>query len=128
MKTATAPNVGPDRYEREWPASVPDMPDRSRKPVDARSFDPTLGTKIGSEPYDDPTQGRPVGSDPYNDATQGRTIGSDPEDDATRGSTLAARPYDDPTQGRQIGSDPYDDPTRGGSRRGRSHARRLKQR
>jgi hypothetical protein len=101
MKTAIAPSVRPDRQESEdWPALVPDLPDVAPEAIDARSFDPTQGRKIGAEPYDDPTQGRQIGSDPYDDPTQGRKIGADP--------------YDDPTQGRKIGADPYDDPTRGG--------------
>ena len=29
-----------------------------------RSFDPTQGRKLGSDPYGDPTQGRKLGSDP----------------------------------------------------------------
>jgi hypothetical protein len=37
-----------------------------------RSFDPTQGRKIGSDPYDDPTQGRKIGSDPYDDPTRTR--------------------------------------------------------
>ena len=86
MKTAIAPNVRPDRDEsREWPKLVPDLPDEAHRGIDARSFDPTQGLKIGSEPYDDPTQGRRIGSAPYDDSTQGRTIGSAPYDDPTRG-------------------------------------------
>jgi hypothetical protein len=78
MKTASALNVRPDRYESEkWPTRVPDLPDRGLEPTEAHSLDPTQGSKVGSEPYDDPTQGRQIGSDPYDDATQGRTIGSD---------------------------------------------------
>jgi len=73
VKTAIAPHTRPDRYERrEWPTPIPDQRDRAREAVDARSFDPTQGTKIGSEPYDDPTQGRQIGSDPYDDPTRGR--------------------------------------------------------
>jgi hypothetical protein len=61
MKTATAPNIRPDRYDsEEWPAPLPDPPDRAPGAIDARSLDPTQGTKIGSEPYDDPTQGRRI--------------------------------------------------------------------
>jgi hypothetical protein len=100
MKTAIAPDVWPDGNEsEEWPALVPDLPDGAREAIDARSFDPTQGRKIGADPYDDPTQGRKIGADPYDDPTQGRKIGADP--------------YDDPTQGLKIGSDRYDDPTRG---------------
>ncbi|MFZ0972649.1 MAG: hypothetical protein WAN22_10525 [Solirubrobacteraceae bacterium] len=73
MKTAVAPHARPDRYERkEWPTLFPDQRDGAREATDARSFDPTQGTKIGSEPYDDPTQGRQIGSDPYDDPTRGR--------------------------------------------------------
>ena len=73
MKTAIAPNTLPDRYESgERPALVPDLPDESGRAIDARSFDPTQGLKIGSEPYDDPTQGRQIGSDPYDDPTRGQ--------------------------------------------------------
>lgn len=73
MKTAIAPNVPPVRYEcGDRPALVPDLPDGDRGAIDARSFDPTQGLKIGSEPYDDPTQGRRIGSAPYDDPTRGR--------------------------------------------------------
>lgn len=73
MKTATAPNVRPDRHDSEaWPALVPDLPEGAHEAIDTRSFDPTQGRKIGSEPYDDPTQGRQIGSDPYDDPTRGR--------------------------------------------------------
>jgi hypothetical protein len=68
MKTATAPNLRPDRYESaDWPALVPDLPDGARRAIDARSFDPTRRLKIGSAPYDDPTQGRRIGSAAYDD-------------------------------------------------------------
>ena len=97
MKTATAPNIRPDRYDgEEQQAPVPDTPDRAPEAIDARSLDPTQGTKIGSEPYDDPTQGRQIGSDPLDDPTQARMIGS-----AT---------YDDATQGRKVGADPCQRP------------------
>lgn len=73
MKTATSPNVRPDRFEsKQWPALVPDQHDGAYEAIDARSFDPTQGRKIGSEPYDDPTQGRKVGSDPCDDPTRTR--------------------------------------------------------
>ena len=73
MKTALAPNLRPGHHEnREWPAPVPDLPDGARKAIDTRSFDPTQGTKIGSEPDDDPTQGRTIGSACYDDPTRGR--------------------------------------------------------
>ena len=86
MTTAVAPKVEPDRYEsREWPTLVPDRPDEPREAIDAWSFGPTHGRKIGPEPYDDPTQGRKIGFDPYDDPTQGRKIGFDPYDDPTCG-------------------------------------------
>jgi hypothetical protein len=73
MKILIAPSVRPDPYERgEWPALVPDLPDGARRAIDARSFDPTQGRTIGSEPYDDPTQGRQIGSAPYDDPTRPR--------------------------------------------------------
>ena len=73
MKTATVRNFRADRSEsREWPTLVPDLPDGARGAIDARSLDPTQGSKIGSEPYDDPTQGRQIGSEPYGDPTRGR--------------------------------------------------------
>ena len=40
--------------------------------LDAHSFDPTQGRKLGSDPDDDPTQGRKLGSDPYDDPTRAR--------------------------------------------------------
>jgi hypothetical protein len=73
MKTAIALNVRPDRYEsEEWPASVPDLQDGAPEAIDAHSFDPTQGRKLGSDPYDDPTQGPQIGSDPYDDPTRAR--------------------------------------------------------
>ena len=73
MKTTISPNVRPGRYDsEERPALVPHMPDGVREASNARSFDPTQGRKIGSDPYDDPTQGRQIGSDPYDDPTTGR--------------------------------------------------------
>lgn len=105
MKTAIAPNVQPDRHEsEEWPALVPNPQDGARSAIDARSFDPTQGLKIGSELYDDPTQGRRIGSAPYDDLTQGRAVGSAPSYDPTQGRTVGDDPYDDPTQGRTIGA------------------------
>lgn len=73
MKTAIAPHARPDGYERkQWPPLFRDQRDGAREAIDARSFDPTQGTKIGSEPYDDPTQGRQIGSYPYDDPTRVR--------------------------------------------------------
>jgi len=73
MKTAITPNIRPDRYESgKWSAVVAYVPDRAREAIEVRSFDPTQGRQIGSEPYDDPTQGRKIGSDPYDDPTRGR--------------------------------------------------------
>jgi hypothetical protein len=94
------------------PTLVPAPADTTPQEPDVRSFDPTQGRKIGSDPYDDVTQGRKLGSDPYDDVTQGRELGSDPYDDVTQGRELGSDPYDDVTQGRKLGSDPYDDPTR----------------
>jgi hypothetical protein len=85
MTTTAAPNLKPNHAESDRrPTLVPVPADTTPQEPDARSFDPTQGRKIGTEPYNDPTQGRSIG----------------------------AKPHDDPTQGRQIGSDPYDDPTR----------------
>jgi hypothetical protein len=73
VKTAIAPHARPDGNERkQWPPLLPDQRDGAREALDARSFDPTQGTKLGSEPYDDPTQGRQIGSDPYDDPTRVR--------------------------------------------------------
>src|SRR5947199_2563479 len=99
MTTTVTPNLKPDHAESDGrPTRVPVPADTTPQERDERTFDPTQGRKLGSDPYDDPTQGRKLGSDPYDDPTQGRKLGSDP--------------YDDPTQGRKLGSDPYDDPTR----------------
>jgi hypothetical protein len=135
MNTAIARNVRQDRHESgERPALVPDPPEGPRESIDARSFDPTQGRKIGSDPYDDPTHGRRLGSDPFDDVTQGRKMGGKSYDDPTQGRKIGSEPYDDPTQGRKIGSDPCDDPTRGRYsasgliRRSERYRRRLRRR
>jgi hypothetical protein len=99
MTTTVAPDLESDHSESEQPSTLGrDLADATREHTHARSYDPTQGRKIGTDPYDDPTQGRKIGADPHDDPTQGRKIGS--------------HPYDDPTQGRKIGSHAYDDPTR----------------
>jgi hypothetical protein len=99
MTTTVAPDLKPGDSEIEAsPTLDPNPAEETRHEPDARSFDPTQGRQLGSDPYDDPTQGRQLGSGPHDDPSQGRQLGSDP--------------YDDPTRGRKIGSDPYDDPTR----------------
>jgi hypothetical protein len=57
---------------REWPTPELDPTRTTHEELDAHSFDPTEGRKIGSDPYDDPTQGRKIGSDPYDDPTRAR--------------------------------------------------------
>src|SRR5271169_1628792 len=104
MTTTVAPDLKPEHPERdERPTLVPAPADATPQQPDVRSFDPTQGRKVGSDPYDDPTQGRKVGSEPYDDPTQGRKIGSEPYDDPTQGRKIGSEPYDDPTQGRKIG-------------------------
>ena len=89
MTTTVAPDLESDHSESEQPSTLGrDLADATREHTDARSYDPTQGRKIGTDPYDDPTQGRKIGADPHDDPTQGRKIGS--------------HPYDDPTQGRKI--------------------------
>ncbi len=113
MTTAVAPDRESHHSEDQQPTTPGrDGADKAGQELDTRSFDPTQGRTIGSDPYDDPTQGRTIGSNPYDDPTQGRTIGSNPYDDPTQGRKIGSNPYDDPTQGRKIGSNPYDDPTR----------------
>jgi hypothetical protein len=99
MTTTVTPDSRQVEAEsQEWPTLDRDPTHTTHEELNADSYDPTQGRKIGADPYDDPTQGRKLGSDPCDDPTQGRKIGADP--------------YDDPTQGRKLGSDPYDDPTR----------------
>ena len=52
--------------------AMPAPADKTTEEPEVRSFDPTQGSKIGSDPYDDPTQGRKIGSDPYDDPTRAR--------------------------------------------------------
>jgi len=73
MTTTVARDLKPDHPEsEERPILVPDLADMTRQQPDRRSFDPTQGRQIGSDPYDDPTQGGKIGSDPYDDPTRGR--------------------------------------------------------
>jgi hypothetical protein len=73
MKTATAPNVRPQRHESEsWQAPIPDLPEEAPQEIDAHSVDPTQGRKIGASPYDDPTYGRKIGAGIHDDPTRGR--------------------------------------------------------
>ena len=77
MRTALARDLESDHQESEGRPTV-----RVHLAVPApnepgpRSFHPTQGRKIGSDPYDDATQRRKIGSDPYDDPTQGWKIGS----------------------------------------------------
>ena len=76
MTATIAPQSAADRLEsEEWPAVDQEPAEPPGEQADARSFDPTQGRKIGSDPYEDPTQGRKIGSDPYDDPTHGRKIG-----------------------------------------------------
>jgi hypothetical protein len=73
MTTTVAPNLNPDHAESDSrPTLVPVQADTTPQEPDVRSFDPTQGRKIGSDPYDDPTQGRKLGADPYDDPTRAR--------------------------------------------------------
>lgn len=73
MTTTVAPNLKPERPEGEQrPTLVRAPADTTPQQPNMRSFDPTQGRKIGSDPYDDPTQGRKIGSDPYDDPTRAR--------------------------------------------------------
>ena len=73
MTATIAPQLKPDPPESDkWPTHDQELADTTGQPPHARSFDPTQGRKIGSDPYDDPTQGRKLGSDPYDDPTRAR--------------------------------------------------------
>ena len=73
MTTTVAPDLKPDHAESDRrPTLVPVPADTAPQERDVRSFDPTQGRKIGSDPYDDPTQGRKIGSDQYDDPTRAR--------------------------------------------------------
>ena len=99
MRTATAYQLDSDHHDTQHTrAGGLHLAARALNEPEGEVFDPTQGSKIGSDPFDDPTQGRKIGSEPHDDPTQGSKIGSDP--------------FDDPTQGSKIGSDPFDDPTR----------------
>jgi len=88
MTTAVAPDRESHHSEDQQPTTPgQDGADKAGQELDTRSFDPTQGRTIGSDPYDDPTQGRKIGSNPYDDPTQGRKIGSNRYDDPTRART-----------------------------------------
>jgi hypothetical protein len=73
MTTTVAPDLKPDHAESDRrPTLVPVPADTTPQEPDVRSFDPTQGRKIGSDPYDDPTQGRKIGSARYDDPTRAR--------------------------------------------------------
>ena len=73
MTTTVAPDLRPDHTESDTrPTLVPVPADTTPQERDVRSFDPTQGRKLGSDPYDDPTQGRKLGSDPYDDPASSR--------------------------------------------------------
>jgi hypothetical protein len=65
MTTTVAPDLKPDPAESDRRSTLVPVPaDTNPREPDVRSFDPTQGRKIGSDPYDDPTQGRKIGPDP----------------------------------------------------------------
>ena len=73
MTTTVAPDLKPDHTESDRrPTLVPTPANTAPQQPDVRSFDPTQGRKLGSDPYDDPTQGRKLGSDPYDDPASSR--------------------------------------------------------
>jgi hypothetical protein len=73
MRTIIAPGIESGHSEsEEWPILDREPADTTREELQAHSFDPTQGRKIGSGPYDDPSQGRKIGSDPYDDPTRAR--------------------------------------------------------
>ena len=73
MTTTVAPDLKPEHPESEQrPTLVRALADTTPQQSNMRSFDPTQGRKIGSDPYDDPTQRRKIGSDPYDDPTRAR--------------------------------------------------------
>ncbi len=58
MTTTVAPNPKPDHAESDRrPTLVPVPAAPTPQKPDVRSFDPTQGRKLGSDPYDDPTHG-----------------------------------------------------------------------
>lgn len=74
MTTAVAPDRESHHSEDQQPTTPGrDGADKAGQELDTRSFDPTQGRTIGSDPYDDPTQGRKIGSHPYDDPTRART-------------------------------------------------------
>jgi hypothetical protein len=73
MTTTAVRNPKPEAHDSEArPGLQPVPPDTTHEQTAAQSFDPTQGSKIGSDPYDDPTQGSKIGSDPYDDPTRVR--------------------------------------------------------
>lgn len=73
MTATVAPSLNPDHAESDRRPTLVAVPaDTTPQEPDVRSFDPTQGRKLGSDPYDDPTQGRKIGSEPYDDPTRGR--------------------------------------------------------
>lgn len=73
MTTTVTPDLRPDPAQtEEWPTLHRDATHATRDELDAHSFDPTQGRRLGFYPYDDPTQGRKLGSDPYDDPTRAR--------------------------------------------------------
>lgn len=74
MTTAVAPDRESHHSEDQQPTTPGrDGADKAGEELDTRSFDPTQGRTIGSDPYDDPTQGRKIGSNRYDDPTRART-------------------------------------------------------
>ena len=71
MTTTVAPNLKPGSFERTERPTLRSGPAQTTPgEPKTRSFDPTQGRQIGSDPYDDPTHGRKIGSDPYDDPTR----------------------------------------------------------
>jgi hypothetical protein len=59
MTTTAAPDLKPDHTgSEERPTQGRDLADTARQEPDTRSFAPTRGHKLGSDPYDDPTRAR----------------------------------------------------------------------
>ena len=101
MTTTIAPDLKPDHTESEqWPTLGRDPTHATREELDAHSFDPTQGRKIGSDPTTIPPR----------DARSARTLRR-----PHPGTQARLRPYDDPTQGRKLGSDPTTTPPRDAS-------------
>ena len=59
MTITVAPNLKPDHAESDRPPNLVPIPaDTTLQEPDARSFDPTQGRKIGSDPADYPARAR----------------------------------------------------------------------